>query len=640
MLVEEFLCGLLPLMKKIFLKDYIIEKYGKALYRVPVDLPLSCPHRINGGGKGCTFCPEDGARARHLRNNLDLKTQVKEGIDYVARRYGNDCGYIAYFQSFTNTNAPVEELKKYYSEVLESADFAMVIISTRPDCLPNDVLDYLEELNSKYDLWIELGVQSANDKTLELINRQHNFKCVEEAVAKLANRNIKIAAHVILGLPGEGSCEFRKTAEEIAKLPFSAIKIHNLLVLKGTPLAAEYEKQRARSMGHGKKKENRGPRSEVRGTKVNPILQHPVRRSSTNEDGSTTPLLHSLNEYEYADALIDFLTYIPDEWPLMRITADADPDDIIAPKWWMKKGQFIEYIRERLENPAKTAEKMPVVKTEDGSFTLYQPEYRQHFHSLAGAESEAQKKFIDPCEIRNLLSSGRNIRILDVGFGLGYNAISVANLANEIGKGKVEIISLEKDIKAVEAALAVAKSSLRSPSANSEGEARLILQPLLGTNKWQSEFASIKLVLGDARETINRVERPVDAVFLDPFSHEANPELWTYDFIKLISAKLADDAVIVTYSNAFPVRGAMIRCGLSVGETPAFGRKKGGTIASFCNEKITTALREKDLNIILKSTAGIPYRDPGLNNERDYVINKRKELMKRLQEKGVPKWFK
>src|SRR5210317_1879416 len=109
-------------MKKFF-KDYLIEKYGKPLYRVPVDLPFSCPHRISGGGKGCSFCPEDGARARHLRNNLDLKSQVKEGIKYVNRRYGDDCGYIAYFQSFTNTNAPVEELRKYYSEVLESVDF-------------------------------------------------------------------------------------------------------------------------------------------------------------------------------------------------------------------------------------------------------------------------------------------------------------------------------------------------------------------------------------------------------------------------------------------------------------------------------------------------------------------------------------
>ena len=600
-------------MKKIFFKDYIVEKYGKPLYRVPVDLPLSCPHRISGGGKGCTFCPEDGARARHLRNNLDLKEQVSRGIDYVTRRYGKDCGFIAYFQSFTNTNAPVAELKKYYSEVLESADFEMVIISTRPDCLPDDVLDYLEELNNKYDLWIELGVQSANDKTLELINRQHDFKCVQDAVAKLAKRGIKCTAHVILGLPGEGMCEFRKTAQEIAKLPFSAIKIHNLLVLRNTPLAKEYAENGVPSLNSSPITDNRLP---------------------------ITGMIHPLNEYEYAEALLDFLKYIPDEWPLMRITADADPGDIIAPKWWMKKGQFIEYIRERLEDPAKSQEKMPMVKTEDGSFTLYQPEYRQHFHSLAGAESEAQKKFIEPCEIRKYLEDGRNIRILDVGFGLGYNAIAVANLANQIGKGKVEIVSLEKDIKAVEASLAVAKSSLRSPNANSEGEARLILQSLLAEQAWESEFASIKLVLGDGRETLNQVEGPVDAVFLDPFSHEVNPELWSYDFLKLISAKLADDGVVATYSNAFPVRGAMLRCGLFVGETPAFGRKKGGTIASFRKEKINTPLREKELNILLKSTAGIPYRDPNLKNKRDGIIRKRKELMKRLQQKGVPKWFK
>jgi radical SAM protein (TIGR01212 family) len=593
-------------MKKIFFKDYLTEKYGMALYRVPVDLPFSCPHRISGGGKGCTFCPEDGARARHLRNNLDLKTQVNDGIAYVHRRYGKDCGLIAYFQSFTNTNAPLEELKKYYSEVLSYAKFAMVIISTRPDCLPDDVLDYLSELNEEYDLWIELGVQSANDKTLERINRQHNFQCVKDAVAKLAERKIKSVAHVILGLPGEGICEFRRTAEEISRLPFSAVKIHNLLVLKKTPMAKEYAvQQETGGSGQGVNHKNR-------------------------ESGTIIPM----NEYEYADALLDFLKYIPDDWPLMRITADADPDDIIAPKWWMKKGQFLEYIRERLENPAKLAEKMPTVKTADGSLTLYQPEYKQHFHSLAGAESEAEKKFIVPCEIRRLLEAGKDLKILDVGFGLGYNAVAVANLANQIRKGRVDITSLEMDLRTVEAASAIAE---KSPD---DALRKTILKSLLTAHTWTDKFSSIKLLLGDARQTISLIDEKFDAVFHDPFSHEVNPELWSYDFFRAISAKLADDGVIATYSNAFPVRGAMIRCRLYVGETPAFGRKKGGTIASFNKAAIRLPLPEKDMNIIMKSTAGVAYRDITLNKNRRDICEFRRKVVKKLHHHKIPKWYK
>ena len=586
-------------MNKIFFKDYIVQKFGRPLYRVPVDLPFSCPHRITGGGKGCTFCPDDGARARHLRNNLDIPTQVSDGIKYLHRRYGKEIGFIAYFQSFTNTNAPVEELRRYYSEVLKCADFTMVIISTRPDALPDDVLDYLSELNREYDLWVELGVQTANDRTLEVINRQHDFQAVRSAVAKLADRGIKSAAHVILGLPGEGPCEFRKTAEAIAELPFSAIKVHNLLVLKRTPLAKVYAEQQK--------------------NRVYSEVQHP-------------PIV-PMNEYEYADALLDFLEYIPDEWPLMRITADAPPEDIIAPKWWMKKGQFLDFVRERMAAPQKSSEIMPVVTTKDGSVTLYQPEYKQHFHSLAGAESESEKKFIEPCGISNLLESGDCLHILDIGFGLGYNVSAAANLANRVQKGKVFITSLEMDIRTVEAAAAIAESSHSQ-------EQRDMLISLAENRKWSSEYAEIGLLLGDARQRIMDVPADVDMVFLDPFSHEVNVELWTYDFIRAVAGKLTKDGVIVTYSNAFPVRGAMIRCGLCVGETPAFGRKKGGTIASFNRSKVVSPLSEKDMNIILKSTAGLPFRDPTLQGARKDICELRRKTVRRLHQYNIPKWFK
>jgi len=195
-------------------KDYLIDRYGHPLYRVPVSLPFSCPHRQRNHGRGCIFCAEDGARARHLRQHLDLPEQVREGIKYIHRRYGKQCGFIAYFQAFTSTNAQVEILRKRYTEVLEQADFPAVIVATRPDCLPKPVLDYLAELNEKYDFWVELGVQTAHDSTLELINRQHDFRTVQEAIAKLTDRGIRCA------LKGKGNRNYHTQFKPIIRMDF------------------------------------------------------------------------------------------------------------------------------------------------------------------------------------------------------------------------------------------------------------------------------------------------------------------------------------------------------------------------------------------------------------------------------------
>ena len=167
-----------------------------------------------------------------------------------------------------------------------------------------------------------------------------------------------------------------------------------------------------------------------------------------------------------------------------------------------------------------------------------------------------------------------------------------------------------------------------------------ILKTIVANKIWQSKFASIEVILGDARRTVAELKNPANIVFLDPFSHDVNPELWSYDFMKTISAKLANHAVIATYSNAFPVRGAMLRCNLLVGETPAFGRKKGGTIASFDPAKIAQPLPEKELNIILKSTAGTAYRDTDLRTSREKICELRKKTVQKLQKLNIPKWFR
>ena len=207
-------------MKELnFFSDYLAKRYGRKLYRIPLDLALGCPNREGGFGAGCAFCAEDGSRARHLSRHLDLAGQVAAGVEFARCRYGAEPPYIAYFQAFTSTFAPAEKLRRLYREALAAADFKVVIIGTRPDALPEPVLDLLSELAREYELWIELGVQSSHDRTLELIRRGHDFAATVKAANQLAERGINAACHVIAGLPGESAEDFFRTAERIAAVP-------------------------------------------------------------------------------------------------------------------------------------------------------------------------------------------------------------------------------------------------------------------------------------------------------------------------------------------------------------------------------------------------------------------------------------
>lgn len=279
-----------------FFKDYLVDTFGQALHRIAINLPFDCPHRHASGGRGCTFCPEDGAGARHLKGRpRDIPAQIAAGVGYTRRRYGSDGPYIAYFQSFTTTNAEVEELRRIYQAVLAEADFRMMVVATRPDCVGGRILDLLADLNRQLPVWVELGVQTAHDKTLALINRGHDFDAAASAVQAIAARGMKCAAHVILGLPGEGVEEYRATASLLSELPLNGVKLHNLLVLKDAPLAELYRR---------------------------------------------TPFA-TLDETAYTGVLIDFLRRIPATWTVMRLTADAYPEEIIAPHWRVGKAKFI-----------------------------------------------------------------------------------------------------------------------------------------------------------------------------------------------------------------------------------------------------------------------------------------------------------
>lgn len=576
-------------MKKIrFLRDYLAEKYSRPLQRIPIDLGLSCPHRDEQGRGGCYFCGEDGSRARHLENAVPLKEQVEKGVEYVKARYNSDPPYYAYFQAFTATNAEVPRLRRLYDEVLALADFKGMIVATRPDCLPDECIDFLAEYAEKYDLWVELGVQTAKDETLEVINRGHNFAAVESAVKRLAERGIKVAAHVIIGLPGESHDDFMNTAEKLARLPFSGIKVHNLLVLKGTRM------ERLLMLD-----------------KVVP-----------------------LSEYDYARELAQFLLVLPEGWVVMRITAEAQESRIIAPKWWMKKSQFIDMFMKVFESMSGNSGDMPddgfhALRTEDGSYTFYHPTYKQHFHSVAGAWMESVRKYIEPCRLKEKLEKGENLSLLDIGFGMGFNACAAAQLAETVGKAKLYIVSLESDRNALSAAQ-------RLP----EHPGAAIVKSLSEKGRWENHFASIDLVWGDARDYVSMMKARYDFIFLDGFSPDTNPELWTLDFMLKLKDMLKPDGFLATYSSAFPFLGALVEAGFNIYESKPFGRRRGGTVAALDANPWLPPLSNKDFMIVKHSTAGTPYRDPSLRWSREQIIEHHAEQVAELRRSGMPKWYR
>ncbi|MCK4981527.1 MAG: hypothetical protein KAS17_01320 [Victivallaceae bacterium] len=337
-----------------------------------------------------------------------------------------------------------------------------------------------------------------------------------------------------------------------------------------------------------------------------------------------------LNEYEYARAAAEFLRLLPNDYFIMRLNTDAPEKELIAPKWWMKKGQFLDFFKKYYASGSQDSA-FQGVKTDDGSPSLYHPKYRQHFHTLAGARSEAEKKFVEAVHLRKLLKKRKSIKLLDIGFGLGYNAVAAVNAAEAVKAGKLQITTLENDIQVLNAALNLfEENSLH----------RTILKSLLDTGSWRGDFAEIVLQVGDARNSLLELKEIFDCIFMDGFSPDKNPELWTYDFIRELSRFLSKKGLIVTYSSAYPVRGAMLRCGLHVGQTGAFGRKRSGTIAAFEKNADFEDLPQKELNLILKSTAGTVYRDPGLRHSAKDILSYKSRLTNRLRQLGIPKWYK
>ena len=285
------------------LNTYLRNIFGCRVQKITVDAGLTCPNRdgtLSHGG--CIYCNIRGSGTGAHAKGLSITRQLANGKNSLSRRYKAK-KFIAYFQSFSNTYAPLPELQRLYDEALKVDDIVGLSIGTRPDCVDEAVLDLLQEYARHHLIWIEYGLQSARDATLAYINRGHDVQCFIDAVEKTRNRGIKICAHVILGLPHENRQDMMHTATTIAKLGIDGIKLHLLYVVKGTPLEALYRK------GEFK------------------CLEQPA----------------------YVDLVCDFLERIPAEMIIQRLTGDPHRKELAAPQWSLKKTETLSLIRQTLE---------------------------------------------------------------------------------------------------------------------------------------------------------------------------------------------------------------------------------------------------------------------------------------------------
>lgn len=279
------------------------EKFGERVYRVTLNAGLTCPNIDGTRAKGgCTFCNDDYLLANSWHKKQNLDEQMRYGIDYIKHRHGAG-KFLAYFQNGTNTHAPAADLKKIFEESLRHENVVGLAISTRPDCLGRDVLDVLSELGEKTYLWVELGLQSAQNHILEKINRAHSVEEFAEAVHKLNERKILTCAHMILGLPEETPEEMLAGADFLNALPVSGIKIHNLFVTEYTALAKQYR------------------------------------------EGNYTPLTLE----EYVTLCVDYVERLRPDIIIHRLNAHGPERLTVAPDWSINKMATVNAIHNELE---------------------------------------------------------------------------------------------------------------------------------------------------------------------------------------------------------------------------------------------------------------------------------------------------
>ena len=285
------------------LDNYFKNTFGEKIYKVSLDGGFTCPNRDGTlSTKGCIFCSESGSGDFAGSRRLSINEQIEEQLKLIENKFPSG-KVIAYFQNFTNTYADVEYLRKIYYEALSHSRVIGLAIATRPDCLGENIIELLSEINNKYFLWVELGLQTINEEVAKIINRQYSLKTYEEAAEKLKSRNIKFVTHIIIGLPGEKENDSLDTALFSEKCGTWGIKIHLLHIIKNTKLETLYKK---------------------------------------NE-------LKIQKKDEYVKKVVKILQNISYNIVIHRLTGDGNRDTLIAPLWSLNKRDVLNSIEKEMK---------------------------------------------------------------------------------------------------------------------------------------------------------------------------------------------------------------------------------------------------------------------------------------------------
>ena len=285
------------------LNEYYREIFGRKTAKISLDGGFTCPNRDGTcGDRGCLFCSAGGSGDFAENAALSITEQVESGKAQTSDKW-KDPAYVAYFQAFTNTYAPVEELRRKYEEALSCEGVEGISIATRSDCLPDDVLELLSELNQKTKLWVELGLQTSDEDSAAFIRRGYPLRVFEKAVHDLAERNIPVIVHVIIGLPGETRETLLKTIDCVNRLPVQGIKLQLLHVLADSDLAEIYEA------------------------------------------GNYTPL----SKEEYISLVGDCIAHLREDIVIHRLTGDGDKNTLLAPLWSLRKRDVLNSLHKYLK---------------------------------------------------------------------------------------------------------------------------------------------------------------------------------------------------------------------------------------------------------------------------------------------------
>ena len=284
--------------------DFLRERFPFKAQKIAINAGFTCPNRDGSKGRGgCTYCNNQTFNPGYCQTDKSVADQLAEGVRFFSRKYP-EMRYLAYFQAYTSTYGEQERLERLYEEALGYPGVVGLVIGTRPDCVPDRLLDYLARLSEQVLVLVEYGVESTLDRTLRRINRGHDFAEAEEAIRRTAARGIAVGAHLILGLPGESRDEILGHADRLSDLPLTTLKLHQLQLIRHTRMALEFERQ--------------------------------------PED------FHLFTVDEYIDLAIDFIERLDPAIALERFVSQSPKELLIAPDWGLKNYEFTARVNRRL----------------------------------------------------------------------------------------------------------------------------------------------------------------------------------------------------------------------------------------------------------------------------------------------------